>query len=392
MTTPTRNPLAPKPPHHPAKAKSCIFLFMEGGVSQMDTFEYKPALVKYAGKQMPKAERTEGELATFSAAPNRIIPPYWGFKQHGQSGRWMSDLLPDLGYVRRRSGVHPRRQGRQQQSWPGGLSHAHRQSVPGLGLGRRLGHVRARQREQAICPAFIVMGDRRGATIGGAGVWGNGFLPAAYQGTLFRNGDDTDRRSEPPARRSRKPSSAANSICCAGCNEKHSAERTEHTASWMRASPRSSWRSACRRGRRNWWICQASRTRRRSSTAWMIPSTEPFGRQCLLARRMVERGVRFVKLLHGAGGDRWDDHGAIKDRLPVHCQEVDRPVAGLLKDLKSRGLLDQHAGRLGVGDGPHAVRQQSDHRQARPRPQPVRAGRLDGRRRRQAGIHVRRDG
>src|SRR5919112_124334 len=69
------NPLAPRPQHHRAKAKSCIFLFMEGGVSQMDTFEYKPALLKYAGKQMPRAERTEGELATFSAAPNRVIPP-----------------------------------------------------------------------------------------------------------------------------------------------------------------------------------------------------------------------------------------------------------------------------------------------------------------------------
>ena len=68
--------------------------------------------------------------------------------------------------------------------------------------------------------------------------------------------------------------------------------------------------------------------------------TEGFGRQCLLARRMVERGVRFVKLLHGAGGDRWDDHGSIKERLPVHSQEVDKPIAGLLKDLKSRGLLD----------------------------------------------------
>ena len=74
------NLLVAKPQHHPAKAKRCIFLFMEGGVSQMDTFEYKPALVQYAGKQMPKAERTEGELATFSAAPNRIISPFWGFK------------------------------------------------------------------------------------------------------------------------------------------------------------------------------------------------------------------------------------------------------------------------------------------------------------------------
>src|SRR5436190_18519297 len=83
-------------PHHPCKAKNCIFLFMEGGVSQMDTFEYKPALWKYAGQQMPQASRTVGEIATFSAAPNRIIPPSWQFKQHGQSGRWMSDLLPNL--------------------------------------------------------------------------------------------------------------------------------------------------------------------------------------------------------------------------------------------------------------------------------------------------------
>src|SRR5437899_5109252 len=84
-------------PHHSCKAKSCIFLFMEGGVSQMDTFEYKPALEKYAGKQMPRAERTVGEIATFSAAPNRIIPPKWKFAQHGKSGRWMSGLLPNLG-------------------------------------------------------------------------------------------------------------------------------------------------------------------------------------------------------------------------------------------------------------------------------------------------------
>src|SRR5690242_7682616 len=90
------DPLAPKPPHHKAKAKNCIFLFMEGGVSQMDTFEYKPALWKYAGKQMPKAQRTEGELATFSAAPNRVIAPFWNFRQYGESGRWMSELLPNL--------------------------------------------------------------------------------------------------------------------------------------------------------------------------------------------------------------------------------------------------------------------------------------------------------
>src|SRR5204863_4105653 len=94
---PAASPLSPKPQHHPAKAKNCIFLFMEGGVSQMDTFEYKPALEKYAGQQMPRAERTVGEIATFSAAPNRIIPPKWKFARHGQSGRLVSDLLPNIG-------------------------------------------------------------------------------------------------------------------------------------------------------------------------------------------------------------------------------------------------------------------------------------------------------
>ena len=83
-------------PHHQAKAKSCIFLFLEGGVSQMDTFEYKPMLEKYAGRQMPKAERTVGEIATFSAAPNRIIPPVAKFKQYGDTGRWVSGLLPHV--------------------------------------------------------------------------------------------------------------------------------------------------------------------------------------------------------------------------------------------------------------------------------------------------------
>src|SRR5438477_12982184 len=95
-STEPASPMAPKPPHHPCRAKSCIFLFMEGGVSQMDTFEYKPALAKYAGKQMPRAERTTGELATFSAAPNRVIPSYWEFKRCGESGRWISTLLPHL--------------------------------------------------------------------------------------------------------------------------------------------------------------------------------------------------------------------------------------------------------------------------------------------------------
>src|SRR4051794_4650167 len=161
------SPMAPKPPHHPSKAKSCIFLFMEGGVSQMDTFEYKPALLKYAGKQMPKAERTTGELATFSAAPNRVIPPYWDFKQHGGSGRWMSSLLPnlatradDLAFIHgikvdnnnHGPAVYHTLTG---NMFPGSASIG---AWVTYGLGS----------ENRDLPGFVVMGDRRGSTIGGA--------------------------------------------------------------------------------------------------------------------------------------------------------------------------------------------------------------------------------
>src|SRR6266436_3928318 len=181
------NPMAPRAPHHSCKAKSCIFLFMEGGVSQMDTFEYKPALVKYAGQQMPKAERTTGEIATFSSAPNRVIPPYWQFKQHGQSGRWMSSLLPNLATrVDDMAFIHGVKVDNNNHGpavyhtltgnmFPGSASVG---AWVTYGLGS----------ENQSLPGFIVLGDKRGAPIGGSSVWGNGFLPAAYQGTLFRSG------------------------------------------------------------------------------------------------------------------------------------------------------------------------------------------------------------
>ncbi|MGH9660540.1 MAG: DUF1501 domain-containing protein [Bryobacteraceae bacterium] len=332
------DPLAPRAPHRPAKAKSCIFLFMEGGVSQMDLFEHKPALEKLAGKQMPRAERTEGEIATFSAAPNRIIPPYWKFRQHGQSGRWMSDLLPhlatsadDLAFLHgikvdnnnHGPAVYHTLTGSQ---FPGSAS-------IGAWIAYGLGS------ENRDLPGFVVMGDRRGSTIGGAGVWGNGFLPAAYQGTLFRNGAtpivDLNRRAGMTEREQRGELDLLRWI-----NEKHSAERTRTGELDARiAAYELAFRMQAQAPRLVDLTSESEATKKLYGLD--DPVTEPFGRQCLLARRMVEQGVRFVKVLHGAGGDRWDDHGNIQERLPVHCQEVDRPIAGLLKDLKSRGLLDQ---------------------------------------------------
>jgi membrane-anchored protein YejM (alkaline phosphatase superfamily) len=182
------------------------------------------------------------------------------------------------------------------------------------------------------------MGDRRGATIGGAGVWGNGFLPAAYQGTLFRNGDtpivDLHRRKEMSPEQQRRELDLLNWM-----NQRHSAERTNTSELDARIA---AYELAFRMQSKAPDLVDLGQESEATRKLYGLdnPASEPFGRQCLLARRMVERGVRFVKLLHGAGGDRWDDHGNIKERLPVHCREIDQPIAGLLKDLKSRGLLD----------------------------------------------------
>lgn len=331
------NPLAPRKPHFPAKAKSIIFLFMEGGVSQMDTFEYKPMLEKYAGKQMPKAERTVGEIATFSAAPNRVIPPVAKFQQRGQSGRWVSDLLPniassvdDLAFIHgikvdnnnHGPAVYHTLTG---NMFPGSASIG---AWITYGLGT----------ENRDLPGFIVMGDRRGATIGGAGVWGNGYLPAAYQGTLFRNGStpivDLNPRAGVSPDQQRRELDLLQWV-----NEKHASERTANSELEARIA---AYELAFRMQTEAPDLVDLKQETAATRKLYGLddPLTEPFGRQCLLARRMVERGVRFVKLLHGAGADRWDDHGAIADRIPVHCQEIDKPVAGLLKDLKSRGLLE----------------------------------------------------
>ena len=331
------NPMAPKPPHFPAKAKSCIFLFMEGGVSQMDTYEYKPALLKHAGKQMPAASRTTGEIATFSAAPNRVIPSFWDFKQYGESGRWISSLLPKIATrVDDMAFIHGLKVDNNNHG-PAVYHTLTGNIIPGgasigawvtYGLGS----------ENQDLPGFIVMGDRRGATIGGAGVWGPGYLPAAYQGTLFRNGSapivDLNRRADVPAVTQRAELDLLKWI-----NDRHVSERSNTGELEARIA---SYELAFRMQTQAPELVEIAHESDATQKLYGLddPVTEPFGRQCLLARRMVERGVRFVKLLHGAGGDRWDDHGAIQERLPVHCREIDQPIAGLLTDLKARGLLD----------------------------------------------------
>ncbi len=327
------DPLAPKKPHRQRKATSCIFVFMEGGVAQMDLFEHKPMLTKYAGQQIPMPKGTSGEIATFSAAPNRVIPPVAPLRQAGESGRWMSTLLPGLsGVADELAFVHGVKVDNNNHGpavyhtltgsqFPGSAS-AGAWITYGLGSANR------------DLPGFIVLGDHRGATIGGAGVWGNGFLPAAYQGTLFRPGDVPIVDLRPREGNQRAELDLTNWM-----NSRHAAERTETGELEARMA---AYELAFRMQAKAPELVDLSKESDATRKLYGMddPMSEPFGRQCLMARRMVERGVRFVKILHGAGGDRWDDHGDVAGRIPKHCKEVDRPVAGLIQDLKSRGLLE----------------------------------------------------
>ncbi len=333
----SEGPMVPKPQHLIAKAKRCIFLFMEGGVSQMDLFDYKPALEKYAGEQIPKPEGTVGEIATFSNAPNRVIPSPFPFARQGPSGRWMSSLLPgmsqcvdDMAFIQgikvdnnnHGPAVYHTLTG---NMFPGSASIG---AWATYGLGS----------ENQNLPGFIVLGDRRGAPIGGASVWGNGFLPAAYQGTLFRSGAtpivDLKPRVDMTPKHQRDELDLLKWL-----NEKHAAERSNTGELEARIA---AYELAFRMQMEAPELVDLRTESEATKKLYGLDDavSEPFGRQCLLARRMVERGVRFVMALHGAGGDRWDDHGDIKGRVPKHCKEIDQPVAGLLKDLKARGLLE----------------------------------------------------
>ena len=244
--------------------------------------------------------------------------------------------------------------------------------------------------ENRDLPGFIVLGDRRGATIGGAGVWGNGFLPAAYQGTLFRNGATpiVDLKRPPgmtgsrPACRARPPD---------WLNRQALRRSAPTRANSTPALPPTSSPSACSPRRRSWSISPARRGDHGKLYGLDDPVAEPFGRQCLMARRMVERGVRFVMAAARRGrrplGRPRRRPGPPPQALPRSGSAGRRAAQGP----ESPRPPGRDARGLGLGDGPHAVRQQPGHRQARPRSQPVRPGRLDGRRRRQAGLHLRRD-
>jgi hypothetical protein len=331
----SENPLAPKPAQLPAKAKRCIFLFMEGGVSQIDTFEHKPATSDYAGKSMPAPKDLVGEIANNLHAPHRVIPSPFRFAQHGKSGRWVCEWFPHLATcvddmaflhgVKLENNNHP----------PGVYQVMTGNMLPGsASIGAWVNYGLGTENQDL--PGFIVLADGPPA-VGGAGVWASGFLPAAYQGTLFRTSAtpivDLKPQADMTLERQREELDLLKWL-----NEQHLSKRQNTSELEARIN---GYEVAFRMQMEAPKLMDLSSESDGTRKLYGLddPEAAPFGRQCLLARRMVERGVRFVMALHGKAKP-WDDHSDIKGKLPAHCRQVDQPVAALIKDLKARGLLD----------------------------------------------------
>jgi hypothetical protein len=327
------NPLAPRRPHYPARARSVIFLFMSGGPSHLETFDPKPELRRLHGEPLPSSF---GPVVTRRHVDrNRLLAPRCRFRKHGESGIEVSELLPnlatcvdDLCVLR---GCH-------------GDSVTHPESVylmntgsilmgrPSLGAWVAFGL----GTENHNMPAFVVMPDPNGWVKGGAPAWGNGYLPALYQGTLLRGGPSPLLHLNPPPTVSTQQRSTLDFINRA--NRQHLRQRGDDSELSARIA---AYELAFRMQAHAPEVVDISRETEATRRLYGLdrPQTAEFGLRCLLARRMVERGVRFVQLYCG-DNNGWDAHSDIVGNHGRLCAQSDLPIAGLLRDLKTRGLLD----------------------------------------------------
>ncbi len=323
--------------HHAPKAKRVISLFMSGGVSHMDTFDPKPALARYAGQPLSG----KGDVVVRQGHPGPLMPSPFAFRRHGQSGLEVSELFPKLGamadeYALIRSAFS--KSNDHVQAAYALSSGQIRMGFPSLGawVSYGLGTV------NRDLPGYVVLYDQRGGPFGGPANWTSGFMPAAYQGTVFRSAGEPILDLKPPpgmtTEEQRKRLSAL-----AKLNAMDAARTPSNTELAARLE---SYELAFRmQSAAPEAVDLASESAATKKLYGLDEAhTEPFGRQCLMARRLVERGVRFVQMYHGGLGiqnlDTWDAHEDVKSNHTRHAAATDTPIAGLLTDLKARGLLD----------------------------------------------------
>ena len=331
------NPLAARPAHQLGRAKSVIFIFAYGGPSQVDLFDHKPALTKWQGKAIPVFRKQDAFNKTTVAT---AFPSPYRFARHGESGLEVSELLPEIATVADELCVIRSLHCESNNHAPALFQMNTGFILPGrpslgswvtYGLGS----------EADSLPAFVVMWDHRGGPIGGAQNWTSGFLPAAYQGTPFRSRGEPIIDLSPPAGVDAQQQRARLRLL-RRLNERH---RSANPADAELAARMHSYELAYRMQMATPEAVDVEQETESTQRLYGMhqPISDYFGRQCLMARRLVERGVRFVQLYSGGADQQlsWDAHSGVRENLEQHCPEIDRPVAGLIKDLKQRGLLDE---------------------------------------------------
>jgi hypothetical protein len=350
---------APKP-HFAPTAKSVIFLFMEGGPSHIDTFDPKPLLNKLAGQPIPDSYGTVITAMGEFHAPLLASKRTW--KQHGECGTWVSDWLPhtaqcvdDIAVIR--------------SCWADGINHSagvcqmNTCSIlggrPSLGswVSYGLGT------ENQNLPAFVVMQDNRSSVVNGPRSWSAGFMPAVYQGIHLSEGANPIPNLNTPEGVSNQEQQGKLSLLNQ-LNRQYAASHPDQSELEARLR---SYELAFRMQAEAPEAVDLSQETQSTLNLYGMDQkeTQTYGRMCLLARRFVERGVRFVQLYHGAGS-KWDAHRGIEGNHSNLCRAMDRPVAGLLKDLKQRGLLDETLVIWGGEFGRTPMSEQGDGRDHNP--------------------------
>lgn len=330
------NPLSAKPAHFKPKAKSVIFLFMYGGPSQVDTFEYKPKLFELDGKTI--------QVKTFGRGgkknEGRVVGPKWKFKQYGQSGKYVSDLFPklatcvdDIAFIHSMTADSPIHGSAMLQMNTGKIL----SGSPCLGswVNYGLGSVNEN------LPGFVVMLDPTGGPISGSKNWSSGYMPASFQGTTLRS-------AGVPVLDLKRPEGTSQEAQrllldeLAAYNREHMATRADNSNLAARIA---SYEMAYSMQTHAPEAVDLSREDEKTRSLYGLDDskTQDFGRRCLMARRLVERGVRFVQIYSGGAHNdsNWDAHGDLEKNHSYHAGRTDKPIAGLLTDLKRRGLLDE---------------------------------------------------
>jgi Protein of unknown function (DUF1501) len=324
--------------HHRAKARRVIQLFMNGGVSQMDTFDYKPELSKRHGQKVDF-----GIKAAATSVPGAVMKSPFPWKQHGKCGRWVSSVFPhmagcvdDLAFLMAmasKTNVHGPASYMQNTGFvlPG---------FPCMGawISYGLGSL------SDNLPAFVVLPDARGLPYNNAGNFSSGFLPMAHQGMVIKPNSPVPIPNLAPPRSARQINRQSEADGLALLRELNEDHRRQHPGDSRLESRIASYELAARMQLSAPEVLNLSREPQTIQEQYGLnhKDTADFGRNCLIARRMVERGVRFVQVWSGMGGPKnnWDNHTNIHTELPFIARTVDRPIAALLKDLRQRGLLD----------------------------------------------------